>query len=88
MNYQTIKRLQREHGYIDMQKAIDTGIIWCMEGSAGREAMRLLECGACMLPKVAHRDYYGNRIPSRTDLKEGTKGTFQNSVKFYSRIDD
>jgi hypothetical protein len=46
--------------------------------------MGLIEAGACMLPKTAYRDYYGNRIPSRDDLKAGTKGTFKNSVKYYT----
>jgi len=49
----------------------------------GREASHLLEIGACMLPKRSYRDYYGNRIPSRDDLKKGSKGTYHNSLKFY-----
>jgi len=31
-------------------------------------------------------DYYGNRIPSRKELKRGTKGTFQNCVNFWNRV--
>jgi hypothetical protein len=85
MNYQTIKRLQREEGFYDMQKLIDNGTAWKMEGSVGREAMDLLRSGACMLPKKAHTDYYGNRIPSRDELKQGTMGTFQNCLKFYNQ---
>ena len=84
MNYQTIKRLQKDNGYSDIQKMIDSGIVWGMEGSMGRYAMDLLESGACMLPKKSHRDYYGNRIPSRDELQKGSKGTFENSVNFYS----
>jgi hypothetical protein len=83
MNYQTIKRLQKEYGYQAMQMLIDNGSVWRMEGSMGREAMRMLETGACMLPTKSYRDYYGNRIPARTDLQQGTKGTFHNSIKFY-----
>lgn len=67
-----------------MQKMINNGSVWKMEGSVGRYAMELLESGACWLPKKAHYDYYGNRIPSRDELTKGTKGTYQNSVKFYS----
>lgn len=85
MNYQTIKTHQREQGYDQMQFLIDSGNVWKMEGAVGREAMHLLECGACMLPKKAYRDYYGNYIPSRDELKQGTKGTYQNSVKFYTQ---
>lgn len=84
MTYNQIKRKQKELDYSEMQRLIDNGSVWGMEGSMGRYAMELLECGACMLPKKAHRDHYGNRIPSRDDLKKGTKGTYQNSVKFYT----
>ena len=83
MNYQQIKRHQKEQGYDQMQFLIDSGVVWKMEGSMGREAMRLIECGACMLPKKSFRDYYGNYVPSRDELKAGTKGTYQNSVRYY-----
>ena len=84
MNYQQIKAHQKEQGYDQWQHLINTGMAWTMEGSIGREAMNLLEAGACMLPKKPYQDYYGNRIPSRDDLKAGTKGTFQNSVNYYT----
>lgn len=69
-----------------MQNLIDNGHAWVMEGSVGREAMHLLEIGACMLPKKSHTDYYGNVVPSREWLQKGSKGTYQNSVKFYSNV--
>lgn len=84
MNIQTIRKHQREQGYDQWQFLIDSGNAWKMEGAIGREAMHLIETGACMLPKKAYRDYYGNRIPSRDELKEGTKGTYQNSVRYYT----
>lgn len=84
MNYQQIKAHQKEQGFDQWQHLINTGMAWTMEGSVGREAMNLLETGACMLPKKPYSDYYGNRIPSRDDLKAGTKGTFQNSVNYYT----
>jgi hypothetical protein len=84
MNYQTIKRHQREQGYDQWQFLIDSGNAWVMEGAVGREAMHLLEIGACMLPKRQHRDYYGNRIPPRDDLKQGSKGTYHNCVRYYT----
>lgn len=86
MTYQQIKKLQSKLGLEEMQELINNGSVWKMEGSMGRNAMLLLESGACMLPKTSCRDYYGNRIPSRDDLKAGTKGTFQNSVRHYSNI--
>lgn len=71
-------------GYSEMQSLINSGTAWKMEGSVGREAMRLLESGACMLPKMVYRDAYDNRVPSRDELRKGTLGTYQNSVKFYT----
>ena len=83
MKYNEVKKQQKELRYDQMQLLIDSGVAWKMEGSVGRLAMNLIESGACMLPKKAHHDCYGNYIPSRDELKEGTKGTFQNSVRFY-----
>ena len=88
MNHNRIKELQNQYGYSDMQEMINSGTAWRMEGSIGREAMSLLECGACMLPKEMHKDYYGNTIPSREMLKEGTKGTFSNSEKFWQGVEE
>lgn len=88
MNYAKIKQLQKSHGFADLQSKIDSGLVWKLEGSYGRAAMDALKSGACMLPKVAHRDAYGNRVPSRTDLKDGTTGTYQNSVNFWNGVMD
>ena len=88
MNYNTIKKLQKVHGYSSMQSIINDGSVWHLEGSMGRYAMELIQCGACMLPKKAYRDFYGNRIPSRDELKDGTKGTYKNSVRFYENVND
>lgn len=84
----TIEKLQKDYGFDVVQKNINTGMCWLLEGHYGREAMALLDSGACMLPKVAHRDYYGNRIPSRDDLKVGTKGTFKNTQNFWEGVLD
>jgi hypothetical protein len=88
MNYQTIKKLQKEHGFSNMQEMINSGQVWKMEGSMGHEALVMLEMGACMFPKNPQKDFYGNRVPSRHDLKAGTKGTFKNSVNYFSRLTD
>ena len=55
-----------------LQAGIDSGVIWLMEGSAGRGAMDAIRSGYCMLGKVGYRDYWGNYIPSRTEVNEGT----------------
>lgn len=88
MNYQTVKKLQKQHGFANMQRLIDSGDVWKMEGSMGREASLMLEMGACFLPKTPKRDYYGNRIPSRDEVKAGTKGSWKNSVNYFSRLTD
>ena len=87
MNFQSITKLQKEHGFDEMQKLINDGSAWKLEGSFGRQAMALLESGACMLPKSFKVDYYGNRIPSRDVLKAGTKGTYQNSKRFWENVE-
>ena len=58
-----------------VQPLIDSGAIWRLEGSAGREAMRLIESGHCVLGIVGHRDYWGNYVPSRYEVEQGTKGS-------------
>lgn len=87
MKFKEIVKLQKDYGYWYYQLLINTGNAWKLEGSIGRECMNLLEIGACMLPKEIHYDYYGNKIPSRNLVKQGTKGSYQNSVKFYENIE-
>ena len=87
MNLKEIEALQEENGISEMQGMINSGTAWHMEGSIGRGAMSLLKSGACMLPEEHKKDAYGNIVPARTDLKEGTTGTFQNSVNFWNKVE-
>ena len=57
------------------QRLINSGQAWLMEGTIGRTAMDLIESGQCILGPVGHRDYYGNYVPSRFEVKPGTKGS-------------
>ena len=66
-----------------MQDMINSGLVWHMEGTMGRNASDLLEQGACMLPTVPRKDYWGNTVPARTMLKAGTKGTYQNCINYW-----
>lgn len=86
MNYHGIKKMQRIYGYEGIQAMINSGDAWKLEGSVGRHAMDLLEAGICMLPKKTKIDYYGNLVPSRDDLKAGTKGTYKNAKNFWQRV--
>jgi hypothetical protein len=58
-----------------MQRQINSGTIWSLQGSMGRAAMDMINSGRCMVGKEAHSDYWGNLVPSRDMLKAGTKGT-------------
>ena len=57
-----------------IQRAINSGM-WGLQGSYGRTMMEAINNGYCLLGKSRARDYYGNVIPSRDDVKEGTKGS-------------
>lgn len=58
-----------------MQQVVNSGQGWLMEGSFGRSMMSAIEHGHVMLGTEPKRDYYGNRIPSRTEVEPGTKGS-------------
>lgn len=88
MHYRKISKLQEDYGVAGMQRLINDGSVWHMEGSYGREAMRLLESGQCMLPKKQYKDFYGNVIPSRDNVKPGTTGSYQNACKYWDSIHD
>lgn len=88
MEYNQILAIQKEYGYTELQKSIDNGQCWMMEGSRGRAAMYALENGMCMLPTKSHRDYYGNVVPSRDLIKEGSKGSYKNCSDFWEGVED
>lgn len=58
-----------------IQGLINSGLAWKLEGSVGRLAMQYLEAGLCELGETSFRDYYGNKIPSKYEVKPGTKGS-------------
>lgn len=60
---------------LDLQALIDSGMAWRMEGHIGRQAMAAIEAGECILGEQGHRDYWGNRVPSRYEVKPGTPGS-------------
>jgi hypothetical protein len=59
------------------QRLIDSGQAWHLEGSVGRTAMDLIERGECVLGPEGHRDFWGNYVPGRDEVDEGTKGSVQ-----------
>lgn len=58
-----------------LQKAINDGIGWALQGSYGRSMMQALEAGDCMLGLSPAKDGYGNRIPARHEVQAGSKGS-------------
>jgi hypothetical protein len=67
--------LEEEADRIRLQRLIDTGLAWRMEGAVGRAAMDAIRSGHCVLGKEPFTDYWGNRIPSRYEVEPGTKGS-------------
>lgn len=63
-----------EQYYASIQRAINSGM-WGLQGSYGRTMMEAIESDYCLLGRSRARDYYGNTIPSRDDVQEGTKGS-------------
>ena len=82
MNMFDIHRIETDNDatnedyYQTIQRAINSGSAWSFQGSYGRTMMDAIREGFCMLGTVPARDYYGSRIPSRTEVQEGTKGSY------------
>jgi len=62
--------------YQAIQRAINAGS-WSLQGSYGRTMMDAITSGRCMLGANDCKDYWGNHIPSRDQVQEGTKGSIQ-----------
>ena len=60
--------------YRSIQRAINSGM-WGLQGSYGRSMMDAINSGHCLLGTSRAKDYWGNVIPSRDDVKQGTKGS-------------
>ena len=61
--------------YEALQRAINGGEGWKFQGSYGRAMMAAIEEGYCLLGPQPAEDAWGNRIPSRTEVEPGTKGS-------------
>ena len=73
---------ETEHEYYEsIQRAINSGSAWSFQGSYGRVMMEAIKGGYCLLGHSQARDYYGNTIPSRDDVEEGTKGSYEYVIR-------
>lgn len=75
IEHESAEDLQGEREIELFQSLINSGEAWRLQGSYGRDAMAMIEAGLCMLGEVGHTDYYGNYVPSRHEVKAGTKGS-------------
>ncbi len=80
MNLKDIDNIEGEDAppleyFKSIQRAINCGSAWAMQGSYGRSMMAAINAGSCMLGLKGCCDYYGNRIPSRFEVKDGSKGS-------------
>lgn len=66
--------------YESVQNAINSGA-WAFQGSYGRTMMDAIRGGYCLLGHTGSRDYYGNYIPSRDEVEEGTKGSYEYVIR-------
>jgi len=84
MNIKQLEKLQDLYGYKGMQQMINNGSAWHMEGSYGRLAMDCIRQGKCILPMHSTTDYWGNKIPSRYEVKKKSIGSYWWAVDFWS----
>jgi len=63
--------------FLSLQRAINSGHAWSMQGSMGRAMMGAIDAGKCMLGQNGCRDYWKNYIPSRDEVQAGSKGSRQ-----------
>lgn len=61
--------LSEEETIALFQELINTGQAWLLQGSYGSMAASLIEAGLCTLGETAHRDYYGNYVPSKHEVQ-------------------
>lgn len=57
-----------------LQRMISVGQ-WSLEGHTGRTMHDAIESGHCVLGPSGARDYWGNYIPARSQVKSGTVGS-------------
>lgn len=72
---------RQDEYFASLQEAINSLQAWRMQGSYGRAMMQAINDGYCILGREHTRDYWGTRIPSRDEVKQGTKGSYEYVVE-------
>ena len=57
------------------QQQVNSGHCWCTSGSIGRVANDLLEAGFLLLAPDRTRDWMGQELPAREEVRPGSKGS-------------
>jgi hypothetical protein len=83
-----VETLENQEGSFEeqamaMQRAINSGICWSLQGSFGRMSMDMMRSGVVMLGELSRAEAYGNRVPSRYDIKPGAFGSREYVVEHY-----
>lgn len=69
-----------------LQRLIDTGQAWSFEGSVGRACMEAIKAGRCVLGLKGHKDYWGNYVPSRNEVEDGSLGSVEYALRLTLKI--
>ena len=59
----------------EMQRMINSGAAWLMNGGYGRAAMEAMRSGHCILGPKPRPDYWGSMVPSRDAVAPGMTGS-------------
>jgi hypothetical protein len=67
-----------------LQRWVDSGAAWLLEGHVGRVAGDALAAGALVLSPERTRDYWGTAIPAYTDVLDevGSSGSVANAEAY------
>lgn len=62
-------------GMESLQRLIDSGAAWRLDGAIERAALRAIRDGTCVLGPQAFRDRWGIRVPSRDEVGPDRPGS-------------
>lgn len=69
--------LSPEAEAVILQKLINSGDGWRLQGAYGRAMIAAIKSGRCLLGSNSARDAYGHYIPARDEVPEGAVGSRQ-----------